>query len=165
MSSINLNFVREMVEFAEAGKMALQDMTKMVLMDIAFSLVNKSPVADPKSWKNQPTYLPISFRPGTFKNNWKLSVDTPSIDRFFVADPTGIYSIERIRMAIPRWAIGHQYYFSNSLPYSQALENGWSRQAPFGMVALTAQRFPQIVEDVQRRYALGERPVNKAIPK
>jgi hypothetical protein len=36
----------------------------------------------------------------------------------------------------------------NNLPYAQRLENGWSGQAPNGMVSLTAQEFQQVVRQI-----------------
>jgi hypothetical protein len=166
MSSINANFEREMVAFAEAGKQALQDMTKMILVEISVRLVNRSPVGDPPSWKHQPPHIPRNYLPGTFKNNWSLGVDAVNPDIFFAQDPSGANSITRIALAIPRWPVGHTYFFCNNLPYAQALEDGWShKQAPNGMVSLTMSEFQNIVEQVEVRYAGGERPVNKGVPK
>lgn len=165
MTSINANFEREMVAFAEAGKQALQDMTKMILVEISVRLVNRSPVGDPPSWKQQPPHVPRNYLPGTFKNNWCLGVDQVDPDIFYSQDITGSNSITRMALAIPRWPIGHTYYFCNNLPYAQALEDGWSRQAPYGMVALTTLEFQSIVEQVEIRYAGGERPVNKGVPR
>lgn len=163
-NSLNAQFEAQMVAFAEAGKLALQEMTKMILLEIGIRIVNRSPVGDPPSWKKQPPWLPKNYLPGTFKNNWQLTVDTPGSDIFLTADPSGNLSITRIALAIPRWPVGHQYFFSNNLPYAQALENGWSRQAPpAGIVALTTVEFQSIVEEIELRYSQGERPVNKRL--
>lgn len=162
-NSLNAQFEAQMVAFAESGKLALQEMTKMILLEIGIRIVNRSPVGDPASWKKQPAWFPKNYRPGTFKNNWQLTIDMPGSDIFFTPDPTGNLSITRIALAIPRWPVGKTYYFSNNLPYAQALENGWSRQAPAGIVALTTVEFQSIVEEIELRYSQGERPVNKRL--
>lgn len=164
MTSINAQFEAQMVAFAENGKRALQEMTKMILLEIGIRIVNRSPVGDPPSWKRQPPWMPKNYMPGTFKNNWQLTVDVPGSDHFFTPDPSGNLSITRIALAIPRWPAGHVYYFSNNLPYARALEDGWSRQAPAGIVALTTVEFQSIVEEIELRYSQGERPTTKAAP-
>lgn len=165
INSLNAQFEAQMVEFAENGKRALQEMTKMILLEIGIRIVNRSPVGDPASWRGQirRQYSKKNYAPGTFKNNWQLTVDVPGSDVFHTPDPSGNLSITRIALAIPRWPVGHVYYFSNNLPYAQALENGWSRQAPAGIVSLTTVEFQSIVEEMELRYSQGERPVNKRL--
>ena len=51
---------------------------------------------------------------------------------------------------IQRTGAGGVTYLSNSLPYAVPLENGWSKQAPQGMVKLTAQEFPQYVSQAAK---------------
>lgn len=41
-------------------------------------------------------------------------------------------------------------YLSNNLPYIERLENGWSQQAPAGMVRITIARFPYLVEQAAK---------------
>ena len=40
---------------------------------------------------------------------------------------------------------GHVFYLVNNLPYIRRLEQGWSQQAPAGMVAVTVSEFQQTV--------------------
>jgi hypothetical protein len=163
--SIGLDWADKIQDYCDDVTKGLQDMTKMVLFDIGLKLVERSPVGDPSTWKRQPPWLPKNYYPGTFKNNWQLGVDVEPTDIFLAADPTGNNSINRIRLAIPRWPIGHTFTFGNNLPYAQALEDGHSQQCPpNGMVTLTAMEFPTIVEDVKLRYLSGERPSTKRIP-
>jgi len=39
-------------------------------------------------------------------------------------------------------------YLTNNLPYAQRLEEGYSQQAPAGMVALTIQEFQAIANEI-----------------
>jgi hypothetical protein len=45
------------------------------------------------------------------------------------------------------------FYVSNSLPYIQRLEDGWSQQAPAGMVKATLAELPQQIEAFARSIA------------
>ena len=47
---------------------------------------------------------------------------------------------------IPAKAAGTVHVWINNLPYAQRLEDGWSKQAPSGMVGLAVREFRSIVE-------------------
>jgi hypothetical protein len=47
---------------------------------------------------------------------------------------------------IPAITVGQTYFHANSLPYARRLEYGYSKQAPGGMVRLTAAEVPGIIE-------------------
>ncbi len=74
---------------------------------------------------------------GRFRGNWNVSVDAPDTSVSGAVDKTGQATITegaaKIEGAGPFQAI----YLSNNLAYGPALENGHSKQAPGGMVALT----------------------------
>lgn len=53
-----------------------------------------------------------------------------------------------------RWTMTvseRDFLITNDAPYISYLENGWSQQAPNGMVALTMNEIPQIIEEQSRR--------------
>jgi hypothetical protein len=81
---------------------------------------------------------------GHFRANWQLGVDEK---------PTGIIDghdyegkDEQEQAKIPAKAAGHVYTYQNNLPYAVRLEEGYSGQAPEGMVGKTAVMFGGIVE-------------------
>ncbi|MFM9433468.1 hypothetical protein ACFDR9_000509 [Janthinobacterium sp. CG_23.3] len=61
----------------------------------------------------------------------------------------------RIMAGIPKAAAGNVYYIVNNRPYAVGLENGWSRQAPVGMVGLTALNWQNIVNDAASNLRRG----------
>jgi hypothetical protein len=61
-------------------------------------------------------------------------------------DPGGSATVEAMIGAVPEKAAGTIMYLTNNVPYAQRIEDGWSRQAPTGLVALTAMEFQQIVD-------------------
>jgi hypothetical protein len=82
---------------------------------------------------------------GRFRASWTIGVGQP--------DPSGAPPAQAGQVAtpeprLPAITVGATYYHANSLPYARRLEYGWSQQAPAGMVRLTAQEVPQIIEAI-----------------
>lgn len=121
------------------GNMALA--TKKVLIDIGARIVERTPVGDPSIWAGP---APKGYVGGRARGSWQYSINAPASGDTIVIDPTGASTVAAITNKInPIPAI---HYISSNLPYIQALENGWSSQAPNGMVGLTAIEFSNIVD-------------------
>lgn len=61
-------------------------------------------------------------------------------------------SIGELNVSIEGLEIGTVFYFTNNLPYIQRLEyEGWSEQAPQGMLRISTQQFPRIVEEEAKK--------------
>ena len=107
---------------------------KKVALDALAGVVKKSPVDT-----------------GRFRGNWHLTVTpsdttTPFVDKQPVGSPPARAVAELANlMQLQPYGIA---YLQNALPYAERLENGWSKQAPRGMVALTvAELQGQIIEE------------------
>jgi hypothetical protein len=75
---------------------------------------------------------------GRFRANWNLSFASPDESTSDNTDKTGAESKGRVYQAMNGYKLKDQsIYFTNSLPYAMRLENGWSEQAPYGMVRLS----------------------------
>lgn len=75
---------------------------------------------------------------GRFRGNWIVSVDSPNLTETQQTDVNGSATINKGMAAIEAFDINNsRIYIQNNLPYGNRLENGWSKQAPNGMVALT----------------------------
>ncbi len=75
---------------------------------------------------------------GRFRANWNVS--------FGQADETTVDVTDQARsqgelQKVFTLPIGGVMYLTNSLPYAKRLEDGWSTQAPTGMVKLSVQNF------------------------
>ncbi len=74
---------------------------------------------------------------GRFRGNWLVGVEVIDLSTTSVPDPAGGLTVEKgtvkIEESVPMTAI----WITNNLPYANRLENGWSKQAPAGMVAIT----------------------------
>lgn len=153
---LNLKAQEDIFRFVLKAKSAIQKCTRQVLIEIGMRLVMRSPVGNPAIW--HPPYWPKGYVPGSFINNWQLGVDVPASGIIFGQDPSGTASLARMQKSIPRWPVGHTYYFTNNLPYARILETGLhsSQVGPGGMVGLTVLEFHQIVRQAEVNYAKGD---------
>lgn len=78
---------------------------------------------------------------GAFRGNNLVSIGSVDV-RYDLnkVDRVGGQTIAEGNMRILQAKIGDLVYVQNNLPYSVALENGYSQQAPTGIYALTFQR-------------------------
>lgn len=126
-------FALRLHELIEKAKAAPEQVVRKVGLDIAESLVDKSPVDT-----------------GRFKANWNCAfgridpLTTPSTDK------GGERTKNRIRIQLNGWQGGDTIFLTNSLPYAIPLEYGHSKQAPLGMVRLTATQFQTFIDKAVR---------------
>lgn len=71
---------------------------------------------------------------GRFRSNWFVSVNSPSaqITDQIRSSEQVVFDAEAVVMAHEKLPM---VYIQNNLPYANRLENGWSKQAPAGMVS------------------------------
>jgi len=101
-------------------------------------LIKRSPIGLPETWKKKP---PANYVPGQFVSNWNLGVGGVDATVTTAKNIRAVNNVDRI----PAVPFGQRYTISNSVPYAMRLEvDGWSRQAPDGMVRLTGLEFDQI---------------------
>lgn len=99
----------------------IEDAIQVIAMDSLRGVVLKSPVDT-----------------GRFRGNWIVSVDSPNLTETQQTDVNGSATINKGMAAVEAFDINNsRIYIQNNLPYGNRLENGWSKQAPNGMVALT----------------------------
>lgn len=72
---------------------------------------------------------------GRFRANWNVSLNT--IDTASSESTAQARAEAELRKAL-NFPMGGTTYLANSLPYAIRLEEGWSQQAPTGMVRITA---------------------------
>ncbi len=115
-------------------------------------LISRSPIGMPEAWKKKP---PANYVPGQFVSNWNLGIGK--------ADPT-VSKATNIRTIngmdkFPSDPFGLRFVLSNSSPQALRLElDGWSRQAPDGMVRLTGLESPTMFKIAGERAAAVSGP-------
>ena len=110
---------------------AIQAMEKVV--DVSDKIVCKyltetSPIGNPALWKH---FIPDEdYVPGMFVNSWYLGLEGdyrgPTIPDRGYAYNSLLTKAKANKQAVK--------IFWNSVPYAEALEDGWSTQAPTGIV-------------------------------
>lgn len=172
-------------KLAEKAKLELETVARKVTLDLFNSVIARSPVGNPDTWKANkgaahareshnvfaeainaqimadptsytrggnlkvplvrkksvralaaayPNRTGKGYVGGRFRANWVASLGTPAKT---TTDSTNRGDSEQQALNGAQLPLGGKVYFCNSLPYAIRLENGWSKQAPAGMVKLT----------------------------
>jgi len=137
-----MTFALQLQKFAEKAKGNADLVVQKVTLDVARSVVMKSPVGNPDLWKSPP---PPGYVGGRFRANWVFGVGKIDTTTTNDIDADGGATLSKLSAAIGTTGAGGVTFISNSLPYGPALELGHSGQAPAGMVRTTAAEFQQYV--------------------
>lgn len=143
-----MTFALDLQKFAAKAQERADAVVKEVLAELTVSIDLLSPVGDPTYWINPP---PPGYVGGHFRANWQFGIGT--IPRGEVAgvdtstQGAGGVTVRGIIAQIPDEAAGQVYYLANNAPYALRIEDGWSRQAPTGVVGVTATKFQAIVDE------------------
>ncbi len=124
-----MSFSGDLAKFAEKAGVSMDTVVKKVVVEVGNSLVRMTPVDT-----------------GRARANWNISENAPDASTNFQVDPAGMATMGKI--ASYNVQAGGVYVISNSLPYIERLEHGWSKKAPAGMVRVTAARFQHFVKTV-----------------
>ncbi len=84
---------------------------------------------------------------GRFRANWQYGLDTAPGG---VVETKGTSESPAPAPATPNiapQAIGHTHILVNNVPYANRIEDGWSDQAPKGVVSLRVQEWPSILDE------------------
>ena len=88
---------------------------------------------------------------GRAKGNWQVSNDAPNETTIDRLDKDGMAATDSAIDAVMHLPTGHVTYLTNALPYAGVLEYGSSKQAPAGMVRLSAREFADAVQKAVAR--------------
>lgn len=91
---------------------------------------------------------PKGYVGGRFRGNWQTSVGEPITATIERIDPSGAASTADVIAHMG--GAGKVTYMTNNLPYAERLEyEGWSKQAPAGMVRVSMARIDSIVSELK----------------
>lgn len=137
-----MGFSLDIAAFAKKAGVNANQVVRKVVMDIGTSVVEKTPVGDATYWQSPP---PKGYVGGHARANWSHSMGILDQKEFADIDKSGGASVSRIAQSLSSTPAGQVHFIQNSLPYIQRLEDGWSRQAPYGMVSTTVVEFQNFV--------------------
>jgi hypothetical protein len=111
-----------------------------ITLDLLYSLIKKSPVGFPPSWKNP---APKGYVGGQFRSFWQANLSGSATiaqktndSRKYGEDPSSRQT-EAANAELGKLAPFSVSYIVNGLPYGDRLNSGWSRQAPAGFIELS----------------------------
>ena len=140
-----MNFSTQLSNLADSRVSNLKTTVSRVIKNVGEDLVSRSPVGEPTLWGSKP---PKGYVGGQFKGNWQHGFGSMNSGNTDTIDPSGRASIDRINKSVDTLdEVFGRHYLYNNLPYAQRLEDGWSNQAPSGMVGLTILDFPMLTRD------------------
>lgn len=137
-----MSFGNKLHDFAKKTGRKLDDVARDVVINIGKSVVEMSPVGDPDLWATKP---PPGYVGGRFRANWQHGFGSTASGTLNEIDASGGVSLANIQSGVDSNPAAGVHFISNNLPYAQRLENGYSSQAPAGMVGLTVIKFKDIV--------------------
>jgi len=118
------------------------NLQKQIVAECLGSIVQMTPVGNATKWKRNVERaakgkppLPRGYVGGQARRNWQVSIGLPARTPLAGTDPSGRKAESDGYAVIGRITEPTRVWISNPLDYMDALENGWSRQAPTGMVA------------------------------
>lgn len=88
---------------------------------------------------------------GRFRGNWNVEMGRIDVSTGGDFDKTGDAATAKAQAKLGEWKVGETIYITNSLPYAQRLEEGYSQQAPIGMVKVTVAQFQSLVRAELRK--------------
>ncbi len=123
-----MGFKQDLQAFATGAQERMDAVVRGTLVELSTRLVMRSPVDT-----------------GRFRGNWHLGVGAPIPYSLNTFDKAGGSTLSRMRGAIPKDELDTVYYITNNVLYGMALEMGHSKQAPRGVVRVTAMEFDAMV--------------------
>lgn len=128
------DFAQQIAAFVKKTEARADQVLRKVGIEVASSVVRKSPVDT-----------------GRFRANWLASIEAPNTRTFDASDLSGQATIAAAARQINKARLGQVIWISNNLPYAQRLENGYSQQAPSGMVRVTVAEWQGYLNRVAKQ--------------
>jgi len=123
-----MSLTADLRKIAKKRKQTIQQAYSSIMFDLANQMITMSPKDT-----------------GAFQANWLAALN--SGDYTFDKSKTNVSEADgRLTATLGALTTNNNFYFTNSLPYAAELENGHSDQAPSGVVRVTINDFPQIVD-------------------
>lgn len=122
------SFAFDIQRFCDLTKERASTVTRQTALSLESGFIKRSPVLT-----------------GRFRGNWQLTVDTPAAGTLETTDKSGAQTLAAGVNALSGFEVGPPIYIVNNLPYARRLEDGYSQQAPAGMVRLTVNEFRKYI--------------------
>lgn len=127
-----MSFASDVEAYAKKAGASLDETSRAIVLELFGSVIKDTPVDT-----------------GRAKGNWQTTIGTPAsgtVDRLGESE-----ALSDVNQQTASFGAGKVIYLSNNLPYIYRLEyDGWSQQAPGGMLRKNVARIQQIVAKAAR---------------
>lgn len=127
-----MSFASDMEAYAKKAGASLEETSRAIVLELFGSVIKDTPVDT-----------------GRAKGNWQTTIGAPAsgtVDRLGESE-----AIAEVSQQTASFGTGKVIYLSNNLPYIYRLEyDGWSQQAPGGMLRKNIARIQSIVAKAAR---------------
>lgn len=128
-----MTFTAQLKRFATKAKKKPVEAQRKIFIELSSRIIQRTPVDT-----------------GRARANWNAAIGGADTSITDATDQSGSKAISDATVTAVSNGKGQTLYLTNSLPYIQRLEDGWSQQAAQGMVKLSALEFQQITQVVVR---------------
>ncbi len=122
------NFALDIAKWAEKAKGRMDLVVRKISLDLFSRIILRSPVDK-----------------GRFRGNWQVAINEIPAGVLELDDKSGAATVSKATAEVLNVKAGDVIWLVNNLPYGPRLENGWSGQAPSGMVAITVTEYGAVV--------------------
>ena len=123
-----MNFTEQIRQFEQAAIAETDEVRKAISIELLSSVVRDT-----------------SVDTGRARGNWQISEDSPVTQDIDREDQAGSAPLNEIAGKVDQSAMDSDLYLSNNLSYIERLEEGYSGQAPEGMLRRNFSRITQII--------------------
>lgn len=139
MITFNLNqFLKKFEEDAQARLDMCSKIINSTIRELFKRIIYRTPKGNPNLW--HPPYWPKGYQPGTLKAAWRLSFNGRE------GEGEGSISFKLKDNTIKVVSI------YNNEPYAKRVEDGWSTQAPTGMLRVSINEYKSLIEQYAREF-------------
>lgn len=141
-----MSFAQQIANFHVKATKNVESTRRAVCIKLFSAIILDTPVGNPDLWKGK---APAGYSGGRLRANWQTTTHRPAEAVINRKDPNGVAAMNRINRGLGNGK-GKDVvvWFTNNLPYANRIEfEGWSSQAPAGMVRKNVIRFDRLIKE------------------
>lgn len=173
----NAKFTRSISKFTRSLKRRTGVVVREVIQELGDEMLEMSPLGDPDSWTNESWKKwhleKMGYEPGRYRANLQIGLGTIPADPIFEEDPVGSRFLKMLNeLTSKSGSSGRikltdlqsqsvQVYFANTAVrrgklgkvgrYASSIEEGWSPQAPDGVLGPMKDLFDRAFKEAVRK--------------
>ncbi len=143
-----MSFVADISRFVKKANGNVDQVVRGIVIELGTRIIKRNPVGDAKYWKT--AYPPKGYVGGRSRANWQYGFNHRPQGVLQVEDKSGAATIASLVTGVMGSQAAGVHWIANNVDYIKPLEEGWSRQAPAGMVHVTVLEFDAVVRKAVR---------------